>query len=119
MPSCPHCHTNGVGHWRKWFSGPGFPAACRHCGGLSYVPVGRSADILLLATLCLLGSGLLAALLDSGWPLLLGLLAGLATYIRRWQRSELIVTDQASTQKTQGRHAIINAIALLLASLFS
>jgi len=80
---------------------------------------GRSADILLPATLWLLGTGLLAALLDSGWPLLIGLLTSLATYFRRWQRSELIATDQASTKKTQGRHAILNAIALLLTNLFS
>jgi len=118
MAHCPHCQQNGVGTIRKWLSSPAFPARCRLCDGLSHVAAGRTADILLLATLLLIASGFAAALLKSAWPLLAGGLGSLALYVRRWQRTSLLPTDQASTEQAQSRNAVINLFALILFSLW-
>ncbi len=119
MSPCPHCRQPGVSAGRKWLSSPAFPASCRHCGGLSYLATSRASDILLSFTLWLLACGLCAALLNSGWPLYLGLLVGLAVYARYWQRTALTPTDAASTAQTQARHAVLNALAVLLTALWS
>lgn len=116
LHSCPHCRQAGIGIVTKWLSSPAMPAQCRHCGGLSYVAAGRSADILLLATLWLMVSGLLAALLGAAWPLLAGALASLVVYCRHWQRASLTATDAKTCAQTEQRHAILNLVAVVLSS---
>jgi len=118
MAHCPHCQKDGVGSIRKWLSSPAFPARCRLCEGLSHVAAGRTADILLLATLLLIVSGLAAALFKTAWPLLAGGLGSLLLYVRRWQRTALLPTDQAATDKAQSRNAVVNLFALILFSLW-
>jgi hypothetical protein len=116
---CPHCRKPGVGMVMKWLASPALPAKCRHCGGLSYVATSRSADILLAATLWLLATGLTAALLKATWPLVAGGLTGILVYGRHWHQASLTATDQKITDKTQRRHATLNAVAVLLTSLWS
>lgn len=118
MAHCPHCQQDGVGAIRKWLSSPAFPARCRLCDGLSHVAAGRTADILLLAVFLLIASGLAAALLKAAWPVFAGVLGSLALYVRRWQRAELLPTDQASTEQAQNRNAVLNVFALILFSLW-
>ncbi|MBL8429988.1 MAG: hypothetical protein JNJ95_08890 [Dechloromonas sp.] len=103
----------------KWLSSPAMPARCRCCGGLSYVAASRSTDILLAATIWLIASGLGAALLNSVWPLIAGVLTGFLAYARHWQQAGLTATDQETSDKTQRRHALLNAITLVLSCLWS
>ena len=103
----------------KWLSSPSNPAKCQRCNGLSYVAASRASDILLLATLWLIVSGLTAALVSAAWPLICGILSGIAYYSWHWYRTELIATDPETTAKTQVRHTILNVLALLFSSLWS
>jgi hypothetical protein len=116
MYSCPSCNAQSIGYFRKWLSYPTLPAHCKACGSYSYAQRSSGGVGLVVAAVVITASGFAAAALHSSWPLLVGVSAAVAFYLRHWHQVKLepLLPEQvALARRTEG----LGLVALLLATL--
>jgi hypothetical protein len=117
MYQCPNCERETVSFLRKWWSSAAAPATCAICGSRSAITSVDASGILVGATVVVTLCGFLAAVVRSGYPLLLGVCAAVFYYFWMQHCASLVHISEREF-KTARRSNALMLLAAVFPSLF-
>lgn len=89
MYACPTCKAHSISLFRKWLSYPVLPAYCGVCGSYSHAHRTSGGVGVVVSAFIITAFGFVASALQSGWPLLAGIVVAIGFCWWRVHRLQL------------------------------